>query len=556
MQISILGPGRRVAITFRTKFVLKQDDFNDYGFLTRYGVYRAGRTDDEPYYFLVSVKILKKGQKDTDGFQVTTDITRGLAANFCSIGASLDYYERLNELDQNEKDELVSTLRDVAAGKALVQEFESEPGWKTSLFRGATDWHTYVEDASALFHGNFAVLPDVEGEFSFRPAQSEKAITFALDAPVPDSYLGSFRRLGPSKRKTLLPERALVIIGRNGSGKSTILANLAHVAFATPEERTRKSMLKKGKLEPNGIGFPRVITVSYSAFDSFEVPGSSDSDFAQIARDITNGEGRFVYCGLRDIAAEAKLDHDNQLDEAEASANSKQSDTGDRRTTTMLKSLDQLADEFVRLLVKIDTSDRKRALLKAAIEPLAADPSFAEMDFEVALSATNARETFLFWSTGHKIALHVVVSLVAHASRNALILFDEPETHLHPPLAAALMHSVRIVLSEVSALCVIATHSPVILQETLARHVRFVDRVDNEIEITTPTRETFGENVGLLTYDAFSLTASSTDFHKILDLLIEGFDTIEQIEPVFTNGLSSQARAYVMSKYAMRRKTS
>ncbi len=170
-----------------------------------------------------------------------------------------------------------------------------------------------------------------------------------------------------------------------------------------------------------------------------------------------------------------------------------------------------------------------------------------------ALLQDDPRTAFLTWSAGHKIALHVVASLVAYAKRKSLILFDEPETHLHPPLTAALMHSVRIVLEEVNAFALVATHSPVVLQETLAHHVRVIRRFGDSFEIRQPSMETFGENVGILTYDTFGLTASTTDFHEILDLLIEGSDTTEEIDALFTPSLSGQARAYVMAGFAAKR---
>ncbi|OAE42039.1 hypothetical protein A7J57_01350 [Agrobacterium tumefaciens] len=262
-----------------------------------------------------------------------------------------------------------------------------------------------------------------------------------------------------------------------------------------------------------------------------------------MATDVTKGEGRFIYCGLRDIAAEAKHDYDTAADGITTRH-------GDRRSTTMLKSLDQLADEFERLIVNVGASERKINLLSAAMEALVADPSFTGLELEGALDPLKAREIFLGWSTGHKIVMHVVLSLVAHVSRNSLVLFDEPETHLHPPLTAALMHSVRLILTEVNACCVVSTHSPVVLQETLARHVRFVERMGDRVEIKSAVRETFGENVGILTYDAFGLTAASTDFHEALDLLVRSDEDITEIEKLFTNGLSSQARAYVLSEIA------
>jgi energy-coupling factor transporter ATP-binding protein EcfA2 len=111
----------------------------------------------------------------------------------------------------------------------------------------------------------------------------------------------------------LLPERIIVLIGRNGSGKSTLLSRLAHLAFASLPDRATKRLKDMGQLFPPSIGFLRVITISYSAFDSFVVPGVAARDIEQTTKDIRSGESRFVFCGLRDLVAEGQAD----LEEAE-----------------------------------------------------------------------------------------------------------------------------------------------------------------------------------------------------------------------------------------------
>ena len=149
-------------------------------------------------------------------------------------------------------------------------------------------------------------------------------------------------------------------------------------------------------------------------------------------------------------------------------------------------------------------------LLKGAFTLLLRDPSFVEYYDEDAgpegFITESPRTAFLSWSTGHKIAMHVIVSLVANATRKALILFDEPEMHLHPPLASALMHAVRHVLDGVDAFCIVATHSPVVPPETLTRHVRIISRLGEAIDSRKPKLETFGENMGVIAYDIFGMT--------------------------------------------------
>jgi hypothetical protein len=62
--------------------------------------------------------------------------------------------------------------------------------------------------------------------------------------------------------------------------------------------------------------------------------------------------------------------------------------------------------------------------------------------------------------------------------------------------------------------------------------------------------ETFGENIGILTYDTFGLTASNSDFHMTLDRLADGLRSLDEIDPIFSPGLSNQARAYVLARLA------
>lgn len=554
MLVTIFPASKHSPTKLESPFALQQDHWNDFSFQTLYHLHYNPGTPDAETTYLGGVKILKRGQTTADRILLQEPFD-ALGEEFCSLGTSLDYYQRLNTLPAVDRAAIVDALRDVAVRPELRDEFAQEEGWSVSLIRDNKSWKTFLDDAYALYHGNLAALPDLNEEFSFQPGEGSSEILFNFSAPEPISYLGSYRRVGPNRKRVLLPQRVIVVVGRNGSGKSTLLSRIAHLAFASPVERAKGPLSRLGQFNPEAIGFMRVITVSYSAFDSFTVPGDRENTLSQLARDIEKGEGRFVYCGLRDIVSEARDDIDQaKVDQAALDA-PESIRICDRRTTTKLKSIDQLAAEFAHLIQRIDATN-KRPLLTSALEPLLQDPSFAELGGGGVedLFRTDAIETFLAWSTGHKIALHVVASLVANAAPRSLVLFDEPEMHLHPPLAAALMHAVRVILEEVNALCIVATHSPVILQETLAKHVRTVQRVGDVLKVKVPALETFGENVGIITYDTFGLTSSTTDFHEVLDLLVDWYDTLEEIDTIFSPGLSGQARAYVMSKLAAKGK--
>ncbi|WP_082524559.1 AAA family ATPase [Pseudorhodoferax sp. Leaf274] len=552
MLVTIYPPSRQKLKAINGQFALQQDTWNDYNYQTLYHLYY--NTPGEDATLIGGVKILRKGQTQADGIQIKTSFSK-LDENFCSVGTSLDYYQRLVALPSNVRREIVQALRDVAVHPELQQIYSQEPAWRRSLFRDNSDWKRFLDDAHGLYFNEFTSLVDVQEPFSFSIGEQSSDIEF--DFSTNDSGLLFLldRRIGPNKRKVQLPHRVMVLVGRNGSGKSTLLSRLAHVAFASPSERLSPHVRRLGAFRPEAIGFMRIVTVSYSAFDSFTIPGDREDTLSQTARDIEKGEGRFVYCGLRDVIDEARddINRAKQVDEQEFKETMLRVE--DRRTSTRLKSIDALADEFASLIGRIQSTDKK-ALLSLALEPILQDPSFSDMKEEALedLSAAEAKELFLSWSTGHKIALHVIASLVTYTVPRSLVLFDEPEMHLHPPLAAALMHSVRLILEDANAVCVVATHSPVMLQETMARQVRVVNRNGESLHVKQPQMETFGESIGILTYDTFGLTASSSDFHQVLDLLVDSLHDITEIDKVFSPGLSSQARAYVLARLATKGK--
>jgi ABC-type lipoprotein export system ATPase subunit len=258
-----------------------------------------------------------------------------------------------------------------------------------------------------------------------------------------------------------------------------------------------------------------------------------------------------VYAGLRDIALEAQEEAANQAPPPPPPGYPVGPLPIERKASTRLKNLGQLAQEFEQLLATIRRNGDFE-LLGLALRPVLREPSFLDLEEKSlqALVGDHPAQAFLRWSTGHKIVMHVVASLLANAKHRSLVLFDEPETHLHPPLVAALMHAVRVVLEQKNAFAIVATHSPVVLQETLAKHVRIVERIESDFNVTQPSLETFGENVGILTYDTFRLTGESTDFHNSLDELIKAYSSVEEINTFFTPALSGQALGYVMAGLA------
>jgi energy-coupling factor transporter ATP-binding protein EcfA2 len=540
-QFSVVPPSRRAPNDPKlNSFVLVQDNWNDFSFQTQYQLYVKSKSS--AHELIGSVKILKKGQTSSEAWQIKQDFTK-LGSEFASLGQSLDYYQRIGELPAESRNQILSALRDVVYKPELESEFVTEPGWKISVLRDFENDPHFRTLAQSFLSGNFTELASLDDGFTFQIPGWLEPITFRFVAPAIGQKVGGFFLPATS---TILPDRITVIIGKNGSGKSTLLARIARVAFASVKDRDSATLAELGRLEPPGVGFSRIVTVSYSAFDSFQIPGVNAKERDQIARDVKQGDGRFVFCGLRDIAAELAQEVGDGPLRVDTQGVSEHGDK-DRVRYTLLKPIEGLAAEFAATLSRIERLNRT-SFFTVILDSLLADSSFndARPVFAAQLLG-DASQAYLGLSTGHKIVIQVIANLTAYTLPRSLILFDEPEMHLHPPLLAALMHAIRKILKKWDALAVIATHSPVVLQETLAQNVFVVRREGGISAANVPTLESFGENVGTLTEFIFGLDSDSTDFHAALKRIVNEQPNLEAIEEIFKpHGLSMQARAFVM----------
>ena len=144
--------------------------------------------------------------------------------------------------------------------------------------------------------------------------------------------------------------------------------------------------------------------------------------------------------------------------------------------------------------------------------------------------------------------LLVIVNLIANVTEKTLILFDEPETHLHPPLLSALVRAINFILTEKNGICIFATHSPVLVQEIPKSCVQVVRRVGDSVSISRPVIESFGENVSTLTHEIFSLEVKNSGFYKLMKKNFEDMDgDVEDIIEEFNDELGSEAVSLLYS---------
>jgi predicted ATP-dependent endonuclease of OLD family len=154
-------------------------------------------------------------------------------------------------------------------------------------------------------------------------------------------------------------------------------------------------------------------------------------------------------------------------------------------------------------------------------------------------------------SSGHAIVLLTITRLVATVEEKTLILMDEPESHLHPPLLSAFIRALADLLIEQNGVAIIATHSPVVLQEIPRTSVWKIYRTGSSVTSKRPDNETFGENVGVLTSEVFSLEVERSGFHQLLAKSVENGGDYDSIIQDYRGHVGFEGRAILRALIAI-----
>ena len=526
--------------------ILERDNWNDYSYFTLYGLHLTSKiTTTNKTEYIGSIKILKKGQSTGEKNLVPTSF-HAFSDEFCSYISSLDTYEQINRLLLPDiRKELMDALNMYIFSEAIRERFKGEDGVANSFFRWGGMDESSIAIARSFIYDDFVIPKSELQDIKVTLNDSGEELTFRFK---PNDEIDVYDDI---------PYFVSVLIGRNGCGKSTILYRLSRLLMASAEQRGKYQEYLLGKIEPEGIGFRKVICLSYSAFDNFQMPGFKYSERLMLKQGLESGEGRFIFCGIRDVVKELSNELEKVSKEDEEYANNLMTDTC---TDTKLKSISQLADEFVDNLVHIHQANLNT--IQSYLDILLDEPSFQNIvdqlkdaDKWFLFDKDICKKVFLNQSTGIKFVLHSLSCIARHIGEKSLILFDEPENHLHPPLLAYLMKAIRGLLRKNQSIMIVATHSPVVIQETLSFCVNIVQRHGDRLTFRVPSIQTYGENIGMITSEVFNLTSYETDFHRLLDSLYEQTpkDNVSQfmdtIKKSMGGQVSNQALAYILSKF-------
>lgn len=485
-------------------FEFHPNNWDDFGFKTTFFVTYVDRAGTK--FKIGTTRVAYRGQ--VDGW--TLDHVRGQTSPVIfSLGQDVEYYQRLRQqLDPSVVDLYLKTVGDVAAHDETFRDARDEAVFRKSLMRDVS-LSTIVGQYRRVIEGKPVLTPF---RFRYKDPGGEDRGAFNL-------YFG----VNPGTRPST---NIHVLIGRNGVGKTTILNNMVRSIVAPDSNRIDRpnvvTVNEYGVENDSDLSeFSSVVSVSFSAFDPFDPPSIPQDRSSKVA---------YFYVGMQDIATGL---------------------TGQEGPNELktVKEKRHLRSEFVKALMSCMTTDGKRERWSDAIERLETDRNFKDLalrdliELQVSELTQRSEKVFDDLSSGHAIVLLTMTKLVAFVEERTLVLIDEPESHLHPPLLSSFIRALSDLLNHRNGVAVIATHSPVVLQEVPRLCGWVVSRVRSSGSYERPPIETFGENVGVLTRAVFGLEVAKSGFHELLQKAVDEGGSFDDIFLDFGEQLGFEAQA-------------
>lgn len=290
--------------------------------------------------------------------------------------------------------------------------------------------------------------------------------------------------------------RFFCVVGKNATGKTRYLSNLANKLADNNEV---------GEFIPSRPNFVKVIAASFSYFDKFKLPEKQDTNYE--------------FIGIKDEKGLI-----NQ----------------DINSSKIWQSYKKISKDSVK-------SELWYECIKSSLET-----DYLNFPIEE-LRMVSQRKKFIektesIFSSGQNIIFQFITRFIETIEDNSILIFDEPETHLHPNITGRLIRTINIILNKYKSYCILATHSPIVVQEMQSKYIRIFDRVENSPLIYSPVIECFGENLSEISNTIFKVDEEKELYKTQLDELIRQNKSFEEINSLFKHGLSLNARIYLLSK--------
>lgn len=474
-------------------FSPSSDKWNDFALRTRFTYKVVGITDETTSgeVHLAFLKDETTGDSDSPAELVEKLIRRSpnhlLPAKdlpgFYSMQFNLKTYrEIVRQRGPAGAEEFLLAINDLVALKRTPRL----PPWFSEATQSSQFKLAFMRDAEAFFafHNAGSILGGLELE-SLRGISNRLRLEFQLPA-FRNPHVLEFGFEYDSE----LPKRIAVVIGKNGVGKSQTLAHFA------------KSLLYGDRRLTDGDGKPplihRLLAVS------------------------SPGETRNTFPGPR---KRSPIDY-HRIILGRNSYGSGQSGLGDALVrlarsdeTIREKGRWNLFCDAVAVVAPVNEIVVRFRKLKNSRSSHAEDPislanlrhggeqerleRLGNVDSRADVFRSINGQIFPF-SSGQLTFIRFAAQACLHIENGTMVLFDEPETHLHPNYISDFVRLLDKLLADTGSFAILATHSAYLVREVPRSQVLVVRQSSaGVIEASPPRLKTLGADIGAISFFVF-----------------------------------------------------
>lgn len=520
MKFIVLPPRRKPPKDGTNTVYLVSDRWNDYSFVTLFHVYVLDQ--EGGFHDIGLAKIAFRGQTTgTATYEALPESFDQTIDPIFSLGQSFEYYQNMASLSDEMGRRILYELGDVVVSPELINDLRNEEVFKKSLLRNIS-----LSMAKGQFARALEGKPELtDYKFKFQRTESKDLSGIQLEFTVKASS-------SPSTNIHAL-------IGRNGVGKTTILNGMIEAVLIEGDKLSAFWDCSAGEeSEVSRDYFSNLVSVSFSAFDPFSPPMEQ--------HDPAKG-ACYYYIGLKDPVSQGGFRSITELHLDCARALIK-CFFDHKRTQRWLDAIEKLGSDNIFSSIGLQSLKSRYHELKERL------PRGSSGDPEDCLNQYYAEISSIIGqlSSGHAVVFLTITRLVASVDEKTLILIDEPESHLHPPLLSAFIRALADLLHDRNGVAIIATHSPVVLQEIPRSCVWKIYRSGRSTSVERPSTETFGENVGILTSEVFGLEVERSGFHDLLTKSVASGMSYVEIISSYSDQLGLEGRAILKALIADR----
>jgi predicted ATPase len=341
-----------------------------------------------------------------------------------------------------------------------------------------------------------------EGHRVFNNIKIENIFHFSFSTQIGNAIDKHTIKFDFSEKESL-PFRIKVIIGKNGTGKTQYISKLA----STLSGHSPQGEFSSKYVPP----FSRVMAISYSLFDRFPKPKQTKTY-------------SYYYCGFQ---SEKGFLTENQIQS---------------RITKAFRALNisnrvQLFGKYLSLILSDEITSE------------ILDEDFTE--FNRTEFSLYDEDGYSKYSSGQIIIILILAEVLGYITTESLLLFDEPETHLHPNSISLFINVINRILNKFNSYSIISTHSPQIVQEVPSKDIIVIERIENSPSVRGLGIETFGENLNTITEQIFH-TANHDEYYRHFLKSLSTNRDYDEIAKIFEKNslrLGLNARIYLQSLY-------